>query len=243
MTPARRIGLLGGTFDPIHVGHLAAATAACAALALDEVLLLTSHVPPHRPQPLASVHHRFAMVALAAQEHEALRASDLELLAPGPSYTSATLRRLHACGYSRTQLFFITGADAFAEIATWRDYPAFLNDAHFVVVDRAQRPARSAREAVPALAGRLRDTPPPPPADWDGSGDAVIFLVNRPTPDVSSTTIRTRCARGEPIAGMVPPAVERHILRHGLYRGAEERVRPAAGQRSTASLLHEQEHH
>ena len=243
MTPARRIGLLGGTFDPIHVGHLAAAVAACAALELDEVLLLASHVPPHRPQPLASVHHRFAMVALAAQEHEALRASDLELLAPGPSYTSATLRRLHACGYARTQLFFITGADAFAEIATWRDYPSFLHDAHFVVVNRAGREAASVRGAVPALAARMRDAEAPPPPAWDGSGESVIFLVNRVTPDVSSTTIRTRCARGEPIAGMVPPAVERHILRHALYRPAEGRARPAAGLPPAASLLHEQEHH
>jgi nicotinate-nucleotide adenylyltransferase len=129
MTVARRIGLLGGTFDPIHVGHMAAAAAARTTLQLDEVLLLTSNVPPHRPQPAASVHHRFAMVALAAQDDERLRASDIELLAPGPSYTSATLERLHAHGYAPSQLFFIAGADAFADIATWRHYPDFLDAA------------------------------------------------------------------------------------------------------------------
>ena len=78
----RRLGLLGGTFDPIHVGHIAAAEAVRGALHLDEVWLLTSHVPPHRPQPVASVHHRFAMVALAIQDEPALRASDLVLLSP-----------------------------------------------------------------------------------------------------------------------------------------------------------------
>ena len=101
MKTAARLGLLGGTFDPIHVGHLAAADAARTKLGLDRVLLLPSHVPPHRPQPLASVHHRFAMVALAVANHAGLEASDLELTAPGPSYTAATLDRLQGSRHGR----------------------------------------------------------------------------------------------------------------------------------------------
>ena len=214
MTVARRIGLLGGTFDPIHVGHMAAAAAARTTLQLDEVLLLTSNVPPHRPQPAASVHHRFAMVALAAQDDVALRASDIELLAPGPSYTAATLSRLHAQGCSPSQLFFITGADAFAEIETWRHYPEFLTAAHFVVVDRPGRSATSIRDLLPVLAPRMRDASPAEALSRTAAAETTIFIVNQPTPDVSSTAIRLRCADGQPITGLVPPAVERHIHRH-----------------------------
>jgi nicotinate-nucleotide adenylyltransferase len=242
MTVAPRIGLLGGTFDPIHVGHIAAAAAARTALQLDEVLLLTSHVPPHRPQPAASVHHRFAMVALAVQDDETLRASDVELLAPGPSYTSATLQRLHARGHSPSNLFFITGADAFAEIATWRHYPQFLDGAHFVIVDRPGRPAASTRDVLPALATRMRDASPSMAVMRDDSAPTSIFLVNQPTPDVSSTAIRVRCAEGQPITGLVPAAVERHIHRHALYRTRDAGASHAGGEGRAASLLHEQEH-
>jgi nicotinate-nucleotide adenylyltransferase len=238
MTQAGRIGLLGGTFDPIHLGHLSAATAARDALALDHVLLLPSHVPPHRPQPLASTPHRFGMVSLAVDGQEGLLASDLELTASGPSYTSATLGRLHALGWTASQLFFIAGADAFAEISTWRDYPAFLDAAHFVVVSRPGREASAMRRVLPALVPRMVDAP----ADPGAAGRATrIFLVNRPTPDVSSTAIRARSAAGEALEGLVPDAVARHIRRHGLYREGTTSSTSAAGHRAAASQLHEQE--
>jgi nicotinate-nucleotide adenylyltransferase len=238
MTQAGRIGLLGGTFDPIHLGHLSAAAAARDALGLDHVLLLPSHVPPHRPQPFASTPHRFGMVSLAVDGQEGLLASDLELTAAGPSYTSATLGRLHALGLKASQLFFITGADAFAEIASWRDYPAFLDAAHFVVVSRPGREASTMRQALPALATRMIDTPVAPRGT---SGGTLIFLVNRPTPDVSSTAIRARAAAGHALEGLVPDPVARHIRRHGLYREGTTRSTSAAGHRAAASQLHEQE--
>lgn len=242
MTEASRIGLLGGTFDPIHFGHLAAAGGARRALALDRVLLLPSHVPPHRVQPLVSVPHRFAMVALAVDGEDGLVASDLELAAPGPSFTSATLCRLHALGHRPSQLFFIVGADAFAEIATWRDYPRFLDDAHFVVVDRAGRSASSVQSAVPALGARMVPVEADAGLAVGDEGPTRIFLVDVPTPDVSSTAIRARCAAGQPLAGLVPDAVARHIHRHGLYRAGGSRSSVAAGHGPAASQLHEQEH-
>jgi nicotinate-nucleotide adenylyltransferase len=234
MIKADRIGLLGGTFDPIHLGHLAAAEAARDALGLHEVVLLPSHVPPHRPHPGASAHHRFAMIAIAIDGREGLRASDLELIAPGPSFTSATLRRMHALGYTASQLFFITGVDAFAEIATWRDYPHFLDDASFVVMGRAGRVAGSVGEAVPGLADRLQTVSTEP----EIRSTPAIFLVDRPTPDISSTVVRARSAAGLPLTDLVPPAVERHIRRHHLY--ASNREQPTTT--PSASLLHEQEH-
>ena len=124
---AGRVGLLGGTFDPVHQGHMAAAEAARRALSLDRVLFVPSHQPPHRPaEPRASAFHRFAMVSLAVASRDEFAASDRELRRPGPSFTADTLRELHASGTDPRQIFFIIGTDAFAEIASWRDYPALL---------------------------------------------------------------------------------------------------------------------
>jgi nicotinate-nucleotide adenylyltransferase len=214
MTPVARLGVLGGTFDPIHVGHVAAASAARRALALDRVLLMPTHVPPHRAvQPQASPFHRFAMAALAALGDSALAASDLELQAPGPTYTSTTLARLAGCGYAPLQIFFITGADAFADIESWRDYPALLDRGHFVVISRPGRPAAALRQELPALAARMVDAGTPLPSV------ASILLVDASTPDVSSTAIRRRACEGADLDGLVPPAVAAHIHRYDLYSG------------------------
>ena len=132
--PARRLGILGGTFDPLHVGHMDVGDAAYAALRLTEMVLVTSNVPPHRPQPLTSAYHRFAMVAIAVQGRPGWQAADLELRHAAPSYTSRTLDRFHDRGYEAVELFFVIGADAFVEIESWRDYPNILEAAHFVVV-------------------------------------------------------------------------------------------------------------
>ncbi len=237
MSERERVGILGGTFDPIHFGHVDAAEAARRALALDRVVLIPAHDPPHRPNdPCASAFHRFALIALAAADWPALRVSDLELLQPGPSYSSLTLQRLHAQGYRATQLFFIIGADAFADIATWYDYPAILDRAHFAVVARPGTTLAAMRARVPALQDRFVE-PGATPSAADGTR---LWLVDAMTRDVSSTGIRARLARGESLAGLVPPAVEDHIRRHELYtRGAPG----PAGRRShdpTAGRAHEQ---
>ena len=131
------VGVLGGTFDPIHLGHLDVARAAHDALGLERILLMPAHVPPHRHRaPHASAYHRFAMTALAAQDAPYLVADDAELRVDGPSYTAHTLARLATTGYAPSQIVFITGVDAFAEIATWYAYPRVLDAAHFAVVTR-----------------------------------------------------------------------------------------------------------
>src|SRR5579862_5455907 len=127
---SRALGILGGTFDPIHDGHLDLGRAAQHALGLNELLVLPSNIPPHRPKPMASAFHRFAMVALAVTGLEGWRASDLELVAGARSFTTDTLAELQRRGYAPLELFFIIGADAFAEIATWKNYPALLTQAH-----------------------------------------------------------------------------------------------------------------
>lgn len=209
-----RFGILGGTLDPIHVGHIEAARAARQALGLTEVVVMPSRVPPHRQRgPSASPYHRFAMAALAVSDLDGVSVSDNELSAEGPSYTALTLERLATHGLDRLQLFFITGADAFAEIETWYRYPEVLDLAHFVVISRPGVPVASLAGRLPALRARLR--PAARPAD--GPETPAVFLVDAPTPDVSSTDIRRRLRAGQSITGLVPRQVETHILRHGLY--------------------------
>ncbi len=240
MTRPGRIGVLGGTFDPFHLGHLAVARTARAALALDDVHVIPAAVPPHRHPPLVSSHHRFAMVALGIAGEPHLLVNDIEVADDEPSYTTRTLERLHALGFEPGQLFFIIGADAFAEIATWRAYPRVLDGAHFVVVSRDGRPARSLPSLLPDLAPRMRPAAAAGASPVAVPADPSIFLVDAATPAVSSTTIRRRAAAGDALDGLVPPLVAAHIARHGLYR-SDFSTSPAAGTMRAASELHEQE--
>jgi nicotinate-nucleotide adenylyltransferase len=221
MTARRRIGILGGTFDPIHIGHVALASAAQERLGLTRVIVLPSHIPPHRRPPLASSFHRFAMVALAVVGRTGWQSSDLELRGGGPSYTTDTIRSFHDQGYHAWELFFIIGADAFGEIATWKDYPNILERAHFAVVSRPGYPVDEAAAQVPQLASRLHRGPFDDTFDrmLDPSSPqtSMIILIDAPTPDVSATAIRQRCAEGAPIAGLVDARVQQHIEQHGLY--------------------------
>jgi len=228
-----RIGILGGTLDPIHCGHMAAAVAARDAFDLSEVLVLPSRIPPHRTvQPLASPFHRFAMAALAVSGVPRHVASDDELRLEGPSYTAETLDRQLARGRTPSQIFFITGADAFADLATWKRYPQVLELANFVVVSRPGHRIEALESRLPALADRMRTLrlgsgQAASDALRPGSGQAartdarpLIYLLQAPTPEVSSTIVRDRLQRGDAITGLVPPLVETHIHQHGLYRPA-----------------------
>lgn len=207
-----RLGVLGGTFDPIHLGHLDVARAACRAVALERVIMVPAHVPPHRETPLASASHRFAMTAIAALDESWLEASDLELQSTAPSFTASTLDRFAGRGLDPATLFFITGADAFREIPTWKDYPSLLDRCHFVVVSRPAMPVAALRAALPSLAERMVDAP------CEIHARPRIVLVDAQTAAVSSTGIRERIAQGRSISGLVPTGVEAHILKHRLYQ-------------------------
>src|SRR6185312_3663040 len=189
----RRIGLLGGTLDPIHRGHLDAAAAARDAFQLESVSIVPSHVQPHRPvQPLASPFHRFAMTALAVNGIPRLLASDDELRMAGQSYTADTLDRLHAAGWDASQIFFIIGVDAFAEIATWRRYPEVLDLASFAVVARQGHALESLATRLPALRARMIRS-----VDAATVRTPAIVLLEAATANVSSTEVRDRIARDE----------------------------------------------
>ena len=223
-----RLGILGGTFDPVHFGHLDAADAASAALTLDEIVLVPAHDQPLRVvEPRATAYHRFALAVLAVADRPEYYVSDMELLRQGRSFTENTLRAMHASGWQGSQLFFILGTDAFAGIAAWHGYPAFLDLAHFVVIARPGTSIEDATLRTPELRARMA----PAASEHVGfDGPARIFLVQARTRDVSSTTIRERLAAGQPIHDLVPPPVARHIYKHHLYgavgslHGEDERI-------------------
>ena len=202
------LGILGGTFDPIHNGHLAAADAAQQSLSLDAITLIPSHVPPHRHDPVgASSEQRYEMAALAAAERQGWSASRIEVNRKGPSYTYDTLVQLGETVSVGSQFFFILGADAFAEIASWSRYPAVLDLAHFVVVSRPGITLDSLRERVPsAFSGRP-------------SAKTRVILVEANTPDISSTDIRRRVRTGQSLRNLVPDPVAQYIATHRLYAG------------------------
>jgi nicotinate-nucleotide adenylyltransferase len=215
----KRLGIMGGTFDPIHMGHLDVARSSADALHLDRVRLLPSNIPPHRHEPGTSAFHRFALVSMAAAADARFEADDRELRREGPSYAADTLRGLQRQGLKAGQLFFLTGADAFAEIATWKDYPALLDLAHFVVCSRPGRPAGLVRGLLPALQGRMVDA-----SDFTDAGATRVILLDAATTDISSSRVRQALSEGATdvaLRGMLPPAVDAHIRKHGLYNARQ----------------------
>ena len=200
---ATRLGLLGGSFDPIHRGHVAIARAARDARRLDRVLLAPSGSPPHKGV-VAPAEHRLAMVRLAIGDEPGLEATDRELRREGPSYTVETLREIRGESGEAVELFFIVGADSLPELPSWRAIDEIVRLARIVAVTRTGTPL----DPGAALGGRL------PEAVLRRMREDAVEM--EPVP-VSSTDIRDRLARGLEIGGLVPPAVEAYIREHGLY--------------------------
>ena len=214
-----RIGILGGTFNPVHSGHILAAEAAAERFGLDRVLLIPSYFPPHKDSPnLAPARDRLRMLELACAGHPRLTPSDIEVKARGKSYSIVTLRKIRRL-HPQAWLFFILGADAFAEIETWKDYSQVLEQCLFIVLSR---PGSDLDAAASVLGGRLRgQTVILNPGDRPGDslfGTARVFLMAFEALNISSTDIRRRLRQGLPVAGLVPPAVDDYLQHHRLYR-------------------------
>jgi nicotinate-nucleotide adenylyltransferase len=202
-----RIGVLGGTFDPPHVGHLWLATLAADALALDRVLFMPASQPPHkRGRRLSAAADRLLMTRLAIAGDPAFELSPLEMERPGPSFTVDSVEELRRI-YGGSALFLLMAADSLAQIDTWREPDRLLSMIEWAVGPRpgSQLPGRA------ALRERF------------GRAAARIHLLDGPSLDVSASQIRRRVAAGRAIRYLVPVAVERHIAERGLYR------RPAGG--------------
>lgn len=218
----RRIGVYGGTFDPIHRGHLRVAQALLEPFGLERVLLVPAFVPPHKRQSvLSDAYHRYAMVALATDDQPALMASTIELESPSRPYTIETLGGLKR-EYPDGDLFFVMGSDSFAEVTTWREHERLLAD-HFIIVairpglaelhdvaDPAAHLDRSLKSRVVDLRRQRR-----PPEETLSAPH--IFLTDYVYEDVSATRIRQLCAQGCGVEQLVPETVARYIAKYELY--------------------------
>ena len=196
--------LFGGTFDPIHVGHVSAAQAARAELGVDAVTLVPSARPPHR-NPVASAAHRLRMLRLAIADEPGLKASDVELRRRGRSYTIDTVR---AFGGPRRSVVWLLGSDGLAAFGAWRGVAALPRSGHVVVLVRPG--------AAPGGLARFRRALGPTALRHRGAG--CQLALNAPMLNVSATDIRRRLRRGEDASHLLNPAVWHYIWRHGLYR-------------------------
>ena len=216
---ARAIALFGGTFDPIHAGHLAVAQAALRRLNLDTIHFIPSARPPHKAKrELTPYLHRYAMVALACAEHGAFIASAAEAGPDGPGahaiYSIDTVRKFHREG-AHEHLFFIVGADCFLEIPTWKSYEALLDSCDFIIASRPGFRLDALRLVIPPkLLGRTRTHD----AHTISLRRTKVHLLSTVASHVSSTEIRRRRRNGQSIHGLVPPRVEEYILEQALYR-------------------------
>jgi nicotinate-nucleotide adenylyltransferase len=231
------IGFFGGTFDPIHRGHLALARAARERCKLSRILFVPADVPPHKQgQPLSAFPHRYAMIALAtAQEKDFIPSmleapQDLDAGGSGkgktrvakPNYTIDTVRRLKQSCKQADRLFLLIGIDAFADITNWHQAEALFRECEFIV---ASRPGYSLADVANALPASLRPRQEVtrPFQKQAATGDLVlkgvtIHLLDEVYQPISSTTIREAAAAGKPLTRFVEPAVADYIKKTGLYK-------------------------
>jgi nicotinate-nucleotide adenylyltransferase len=214
----RRIGLFGGTFDPIHLAHLRCAEEAREQLGLDQVWFVPAAAPPHkRGRRVTPAAHRLAMVRLATAGHPAFRVSALELERPGRSYTIDTVRALQRRLAPTTRLVLLIGLDAFRDLGTWKDYRALLACVDVAVWTRPPRRLRAPRALLPVAARGDFCYAPSRSELVHQTGTRIQFLTVTAL-DISASAIRRRIQRGQSIRYLVPAAVERYLTREGLYR-------------------------
>jgi nicotinate-nucleotide adenylyltransferase len=222
MSRSKRIALYGGTFDPVHDGHLAVARGLLDLLALDEVLFVPAYVAPHkRDVPPTSPWHRHAMLALATADDPRMLISTAELDAPGRPYSVETVARFKEEFGGGARLFFVMGADSWSEITTWREWERLLEMCEHVVVTRPgyelsfEHVPANIRARLVDLRGLVRDRTR---RAVEESEPRAIFLSDAASVDVSSTEVRRAAAGGEVKSLPVPRAVADYVGKYGLYR-------------------------
>ena len=225
----RRIALFGGSFDPVHNGHLAVARAADRRFNFDEIHFIPASRPPHKlKQHLAPFPHRFAMVSLACSEHPHFVPS---LAEAGEDFSSAQLHYSvdtvryfrHAYHANGDRIFFMIGADAFLDIPMWKEYETLLGLCDFIVANRPGLRVEALRLVIPpALFARFNGKKQPDDAHPSPVvahlEKTIVYLLENVASDVSATDIRKKTHRGQSIHGLVSSRVEEYILKQGLYR-------------------------
>jgi nicotinate-nucleotide adenylyltransferase len=217
MSAHQRLGVLGGTFDPLHLGHFRAAESTQEAMALDRILFVPARMPPHKARPgITAAEDRFRMIQAAVDNEPAFDVSRVEVDRDGPSFTVDTLAEIKRTS-SAAEIFFITGIDSFREIQTWKRWEEMLESFSFIVHGRPGYGLAAAHEAVPepmrSMLVTLRDGAEPP----SGYGPA-IYLIQAVTLNISSTEIRAMVRAGRSVRYLVPPEVEAYISKYHLYK-------------------------
>ncbi|MBD7994351.1 nicotinate-nucleotide adenylyltransferase [Arthrobacter sp. Sa2CUA1] len=198
-----RLGVMGGTFDPIHHGHLVAASEVAAVFNLDEVVFVPTGEPWHKPaQQVTPAEHRYLMTVIATASNPRFKVSRVDIDRPGPTYTIDTLRDLRRARPD-AELFFITGADAMAQILSWKDVQELWTLAHFVGVTR-------------------------PGHELQNMGRDDVSLLEVPAMAISSTDCRQRVAASEPVWYLVPDGVVQYIAKHNLYTPSQQQMQQQA---------------
>ena len=201
-----KIGILGGTFDPIHNGHLWSAQSICDMLALAQVIFIPAYIPPHKiGQKYAPAQDRYAMTALAVQKFPKFTVSDMEIQRNQVSYTYDTIVELHK-KYPQAELYFLIGADTVTQLHKWHRIKELLQLVTFVAADRPGY-HKVLQEAEKQLGIIARER---------------IMLLNTPEHNISSTEIRARIKAGNSLDTLVPEEVEKYIYTHGLYQETTE---------------------
>lgn len=199
----RRLGIMGGTFDPIHYGHLVAAEGARHAFNLEKVVFIPAGNPPHKPGYIvAEPSVRYKMTCLAIASNPFFCSSAMEVERPGPSYTVDTVRKM-AHLYPEKRIYFITGADAILEIFSWKDSQILLTMCNFVATTRPGYCLKELNKRFDSMPKGVKQN---------------ISFMEVPALAISSTDIRQRVHEGKPIKYLLPEPVEDYILRNNLYR-------------------------
>lgn len=204
MEKKEKIGIMGGTFDPIHVGHLVTAEAVRIDYGLDKVLFIPAANPPHKQDlQVTPAFHRYIMTVMATYSNPHFFVSAIEMERSGPSYTVDTLEELNRQYGGNADFYFITGADAVRDLPSWKNINQILDLCHFVATARPG--SYSALDEVIKLLGQ--------------KGRERIYQIANPELDISSTDIRERVKKGRSIKYIVPESVENYIFKEALYRG------------------------
>ena len=216
-----RIGLLGGTFNPIHIGHLYVAEQARTRLGFDQIIFIPTGDPPHKSlETLASAKHRLEMVKLATKDSPQFRVSEVEIFSTEICYTIDTLHKLK--NQVEGKLFFIVGLDAFLDLPTWKAADELLAQADFVVVSRPEvwfSQIKRFSTSLPILESDLTalDNKKRDRLEIQASPESTLTLLDLPPCNISASAIRDNLKQGLNMANWLPPLIESYIIRNGLY--------------------------
>ena len=218
MGEGEKIGLFGGTFNPIHYGHLRSAEEIRERFGLSAITFIPASIPPHKnPEGIADAHHRLEMTRLSCKDHPCFSVSDFEIRQPGISYSINTIEHFQRETGAGTTIFFILGTDAFAEITTWMSYERLFSSCNFIVIDRPEFFRPDLDKLLP-LALSNQFCYDQRRSAYEHQSGYCIFFENVTPISISSTHIRDAVRNHSSIESLVPPAVLDYIQANNLYR-------------------------